>query len=232
MLTLAGIAKRFGGIEALTGIDLAVPAGSLLGLIGPNGSGKTTLLNVVSGFTAPDAGEVRIGATEVTGWPPHRIARLGVGRTLQHPRVFSRLTVLDNIRGDSRLSAGEAEALLDRFGLSAQRGRLGDELTIGELRRLDLARAVARDPRLLLLDEPAGGLTPSETSAMADLLSREVLPGRTGILIEHKMDLIAALCPCVVVLDFGRRIAEGAPSEVLRRPEVVEAYFGTEGADA
>lgn len=232
MLALAGIAKRFGGIEALTGIDLAVPAGTLLGLIGPNGSGKTTLLNIISGFAAPDAGEVRIDGVDVTGWPPHRIARLGVGRTLQHPRVFGRLTVLDNIRGDSRLPLGEAEALLDRFGLGAQRERLGDQLTISELRRLDLARAVALSPRLLLLDESAGGLTPAEASAMVDLLRREVLPGRTAILIEHKMDLVAALCPQVVVLDFGRRIAEGPPGEVLRRPEVVEAYFGTEDADA
>lgn len=232
MLQLAGITKRFGGIEALVDVDLTVAEGSVAGLIGPNGSGKTTLMNIVSGFVAPDAGGVQLAATDITGWAPHKIARLGVGRTLQHPRAFARLTALDNLRGDGRLSQAEARRVLARFGLDEQRDRLGDELTIGELRRLDLARAVARAPRLLLLDEPAGGLTPAETSAMAELLRAEVLPGRTVILIEHKMDLVAALCPRVVVLDFGRRIAEGAPDEVLRRPEVIEAYLGAEGDDA
>jgi ABC-type branched-subunit amino acid transport system ATPase component len=232
MLALTGITKRFGGIEALVDIDLAMPEGSVTGLIGPNGSGKTTLINVISGFLAPDAGRVQINSTDVTGWPAHRIARLGVGRTLQHPRVFHRLNVRDNLRGDSCLWRDSADELLARFGLAGQGERLGDELTIGELRRLDLARAVARAPRLLLLDEPAGGLTPAETASMAELLRREVLPGRTVILIEHKMELVAALCPRVVVLDFGRRIAEGAPAEVLRRPEVVDAYLGAEDADA
>ena len=232
MLELGRITKRFGGIEALIDVDLQVVEGSLIGLVGPNGSGKTTLLNIVSGFAAPDAGHVRVGGIEVTGWPPHRIARLGVGRTLQHPRVFARLTVLDNLRGDRGLSRTEATALLARFGLEPQQARLGDELTIGELRRLDLARAVAGNPRLLLLDEPAGGLTPAETAGIADLLRTEVLPGRTVVLIEHKIDLVAALCPRVVVLDFGRRIGEGAPAEVLRRPDVVEAYLGAEEAGA
>jgi ABC-type branched-subunit amino acid transport system ATPase component len=232
MLTLTGIGKRFGGIEALADIDLVAPAGSLTGLIGPNGSGKTTLINVVCGILAPDHGRVRIGDRDVTGRPPHWIARLGLGRTLQHPRAFGRMTVRDNLRGDSRLSPADTDNLLVRFGLTQQRDRLGDELTIGELRRLDLARAMARDPRLLLLDEPAGGLTPAETATMTALLRAEVLPGRTVILIEHKMDLVAALCPRVVVLDLGRCIADGAPAEVLRRPAVVEAYLGAEDADA
>lgn len=232
MLTLSGVSKRFGGVEALVDIDLAAPIGSLTGLIGPNGSGKTTLINIISGILAPDRGQVRIDDRDVTNRPAHWIARLGVGRTLQHPRAFGRMTVRDNLRGDGRLSATETDTLLARFGLAPQCDRLGDELTIGELRRLDLARAMARDPRLLLLDEPAGGLTPAETAAMTALLRAEVLPARTVILIEHKMDLVAALCPRVVVLDLGRCIADGAPAEVLRRPAVVEAYLGAEDADA
>lgn len=232
MLALSGIVKRFGGLEALAGFDAALTEGSVTGLIGPNGSGKTTLINIACGLLAPDAGRVRLAGTDVTGWPAHRIARLGLARTLQQPAAFARMSVLDNLRGAGALSRAEAEHMLERFGLGNRRDRLAEALPIGDLRRLDLARAVARNPRLLLLDEPAGGLTPGETGAMADLLRRHVLPGRTVLLIEHKMELIAALCPRVLVLDFGHLIGDGDAAAVLRLPAVRDAYLGPEDGDA
>jgi branched-chain amino acid transport system ATP-binding protein len=248
MLQIDALTVRFDGLEALAGIDLALADGEVLGLVGPNGSGKSTLFNAITGLCAPDSGRVRFGGIEIAGKPAHLIARLGIARSFQHPRLFQRMTVFDNVwaaqhslpgigwRGLTALG-GMAErtrrAAVDRLlreaGLAERRGALAGELPLADQRRLELARALAREPKLLLLDEPAGGMTPAETAELVDLLRRIALPGRACIVIEHKIDLIAALCDRVAVLDFGRKIAEGRPAAVLADSAVRAAYFGADG---
>jgi branched-chain amino acid transport system ATP-binding protein len=250
MLQIDALTVRFDGLEALAGIDLALADGEALGLVGPNGSGKSTLLNAITGLCAPVSGRVRFGGTDIAGKPAHAIARLGIARSFQNLRLFARMTVFDNVWAAQhslpgigwreRLALGgaaerarraEVDRLLHEAGLAERRGALAGALPLADQRRLELVRALARQPKLLLLDEPAGGMTPAETAAMVDLLRRIALPGRACIVIEHKIDLIAALCDRVAVLDFGRKIAEGKPAAVLADPAVRTAYFGA-GGDA
>ena len=247
MLILRGIEKRFGALAALSDIDLEVEAGEVLGIIGPNGSGKTTLLNAVTGVHAPSAGRITFQGTDITGWKGHRIARLGVARTFQNVRLFPTMTVFQNVwaaqhrRGDvawrellfaggsaERRRRGEVDYLLERTGLADRRDLLAGGLPLPDQRRLELARALARAPRLLLLDEPAGGMTPAETGQMIGLIREVAMPGRTCIVIEHKMEMIRELCDRVCVLNFGRKVAEGSPAAVLRDDAVIEAYIGRE----
>ena len=223
MLRVEGLTVRYGGIEALADLGLEVAAGETVGLIGPNGAGKTTLFDALTGVVRPDGGRIRIAGRDLDGLAPHTIAGLGVARTFQGIRLFRRLSVRDNVRAKHR---GDAETWLDRVGLRHRRDALPDELAPAEQRRLELARALAVDPRLLLLDEPVGGLTPAETADFEDLLRAVALPGRTTVLIEHRIDLVAALCQRIVVLDFGRKIADGAPDEVLGDARVRAAYLG------
>lgn len=223
MLRVEGLTVRFGGVEALSDLTLDVTPGETVGLIGPNGAGKTTLFDALTGVVRPDAGSIRIAGRNVDGLAAHAIARLGVARTFQGIRLFRRLSVGDNVptgRG------GDADTWLDRVGLKHRRDALPDELAPAEQRRLELARALAAEPRLLLLDEPVGGLTPAETAEFENLLRAVALPGRTTILIEHRVDLVAALCQRIVVLDFGRKIADGAPDDVLGDARVRAAYLG------
>jgi branched-chain amino acid transport system ATP-binding protein len=246
VLRLERVTRRFGGIEAVRALDLDVPAGARLGLIGPNGSGKTTVLNLVSGVLAPDDGGIRLDGARIDGAPAHRFARLGIARTFQNLRLVAHMTVRENVWLAQHSLPGAAAL---RRGTATERARaarvaellaaldLDREATVASLplpqqRRVELARALAREPRLLLLDEPAGGMTPAETGDMAALLARLVPTAMTLVLVEHKIDLVRTLCPRIAVLDFGRKIAEGAPDAVLHDPKVMEVYFGASSSPA
>ena len=247
MLALRGIEKRFGALVALADIDLEVAAGEVLGIIGPNGSGKTTLVNAVTGVYPPSAGRIAFQGTDITGWKGHRIACLGVARTFQNIRLFPTMTVFQNVwaaqhrqvsggplglLGSRPARAGadteRVEAALEQVGLLTDRGVMARHLPLPARRRLEVARALAVDAGLVLLDEPAGGMTPAETADMARLIREVVAPGRTCVVIEHKMALIAGVCTRLCVLDFGRKVADGLPDAVLGDAKVREVYLGTD----
>lgn len=246
MLRAERLAVSFGGHTVLSEASVEAAHGQILGLIGPNGSGKTTLLNVITGLVRPDAGRVWIGGRETTGLPAHAIARLGVARTFQNIRLFGRMTVFDNVwagqhrtlsipawrllardRAAERLRRERVRELLALTGLADKADALARDLPLGDQRRLELARALARGPALLLLDEPAAGMLPRETDALTGLL-QQVATGRTIVLVEHKMEMVMRVCRRIVALNFGRVIAEGAPEAIRRDPAVLEAYLGRE----
>jgi len=222
-LGLERVSVRFDGTEALRGVSFGVAPGERLGLIGPNGAGKTTLLDVVSGLVRPVAGAVRLGETRLTGLGADAIARAGVGRAFQSPRLFARMTVEENVRAGRAL---DARPWLAFAGLEARRAELAGALTPGEGRRLELARALAGGPRVLLLDEPFGGLTPGETEAMAALVLQAAVPGRITLLVEHRLGVVTRLCPRVVVLHLGETIFDGPAAALRSDPRVIEAYLG------
>jgi len=252
MLEVAGVARHFGGVKAVDGVDLAVGEGELFGLIGPNGSGKTTLIDLVSGFQRPDRGTISFGGTPVTGWRPHRLAEQGLARTFQRVRLFGALSVLDNVlvgmhartsggemgqllglpaaRASARARAGEARALLERVGLTGVEDRPASALGYGQQRRLEIARALALSPRLLLLDEPVAGMNPAEVAKLATLFSELHAEGLTMILVEHHLRLVVQVCTRIAVMDYGKKIADGAPGAVLEDAVVAEAYLGKAGA--
>ena len=252
MLEIERLVRKFGAVEALAGLDFSVEEGESMGLIGPNGSGKTTLFNVVTGVYPPTSGSLRLEGRDIGASKPDRIVNLGVARTFQNLRIFERLTVFENVwaaqhrradvalrelvlagRSAERARRQEVDGLLELTGLADRGDALAGGLPLPDQRRLELARALARRPRLLLLDEPAGGMTPAETEHMVRLIRDIAIPGRTCIVIEHKMEMIRNLCDRVCVLDFGRKIAEGPPEAVLRDDRVIEAYIGREApADA
>ena len=250
LLEISGIGRRFGAVEALDAIDLNVEEGEVFGLIGPNGSGKTTLFNVLTGVYPPSAGQIRLDGAEIGDVPPERIARMGLARTFQNLRLIPHMSAFDNVwlaqhrrpgmgmrdilavgGRKERARRDEVEALLEQTGLSDRRDTFAGDLPLPDQRRLEIARALVRQPRLLLLDEPAGGMTPLETREMAELIRTVAAPGRTLIVIEHKMDLIAEICDRLCVLDFGRKIAEGPPRSVLSDPKVLDVYLGREDGD-
>jgi len=235
LLRARGVCKSFGGLLALSGVDLDVSEGEVLGLIGPNGAGKTTLINAISGVHRPDRGSILFDGRELTRLAPERIVRLGVARTFQTPRPFPTLSVLENVmvgvafgrRAAARAAAeAEARALLEFVGLGDRAELEPQRLTIGELRRLELARALGSGARLLLLDEIHAGLTPRELEDAAALLGRLRARGVTVVMVEHVMRIVLTVCDRLVVLDFGRKIAEGAPAAVTADPAVVRAYLG------
>jgi branched-chain amino acid transport system ATP-binding protein len=233
LLEVVGVWKRFGGVQALSGVSLDVEAGEIVGLIGPNGAGKTTLFHLVSGFGAPDAGDVRLDGRTVRGLRPHDLCRRGLARTFQIVRPFQALTVLENVRvGALVRAAGLREAtrraaeVLAWVGLDAQADRPAGGLTLAERKRLELARALATEPRLLLLDEVMAGLTPTETERIIALCRTINARGIAILLIEHVMRAVMALSGRIVVLSQGQLIASGPPAAIARDPRVVAAYLG------
>ncbi len=241
MLTIQQLSRNFGGVRALQRLDLEIKPGEIFSLIGPNGSGKTTLFNVITGVFPPTEGRVWFNGREITGDKTHQIIRLGIGRTFQTIRLFTRLSVFHNVwvaqhaLGDRRGRQAErsrVEELLAFTRLLDKRDELAGNLNFGEQRRLELARALATEPTMLLLDEPAAGMNYSEIQELIEDLRKLREMGKTIFLIEHVMDLVMGVADRIAVLNFGEKIAEGSPVEIQADLRVVEAYLGERKIDA
>jgi len=248
LLEVRGLVKRFGGVVAINGLDMTVERGHIHALIGPNGSGKTTLLNVVSGLYRGDGGSVRFDGGEIAGLAPYVVAKRGIARTFQNIRLFGHLSVLENVMigahvhgrinlasalwpfgaaaREDRETVEKALALLSFVGLAGAKDAEARSLPYGEQRKLEIARALAVEPRLLLLDEPAAGMNPAETDELVTLLHAICERGITLLLIEHDMNLVMSVSNAITVLNFGTHIAEGSADEVARNPDVIAAYLG------
>jgi branched-chain amino acid transport system ATP-binding protein len=233
LLDVRGVSKRFGGLQALSNVTFTVGEGEIVGIIGPNGAGKTTLFNVVTGVYTPDSGRVVFRGDDVTGAKPHRICKLGAARTFQISKPFAALTVLQTVRigalnriADLAGATAKALEVLDLMGLASRRDDLGRTLTVIERKRLEMARALATQPSLLLLDEVAAGLRPNEVQEMIALVRRIAAAGVSVLIIEHVLEAVMRLSARIVVLNYGEVIAEGRPEALVDDPRVIEAYLG------
>lgn len=253
VLKIQNICKNFGGISALTDVSFSVNEGEIFGLIGPNGAGKTTMFNVITNLFTPTSGEITFLGEKITGIKPFKITDKGICRTFQNIRLFTQMTSIENVLvgGHSRSKSGvlsgvfhtksqrleeerlhaKAITLLELVGLYNQRDIVSENLSYGQQRRLEIARALASDPKLLLLDEPAAGMNETETDDLFYLIKKVQQLGITILLIEHDMPLVMKLCDRITVLNFGKKLAEGTPEEIQNNPAVIEAYLGSEEDD-
>ena len=249
-LVVDALSRAFGGVHAVDELSFELAAGKVHSIIGPNGAGKTTLLNLLSGVYVPSSGRVTFEGNDVTGFAPHALAARGMARTFQNLQVFFNMSALENVmvgrhvrthagifgailrgagtRAEERAIHERAHALLDYVGLAARGNEIAHSLPYGDQRRLEIARALATEPKLLALDEPAAGMNATETATLRQLLERIRSDGTTLLLIEHDMKLVMGLCDRIAVLDYGRKIAEGAPAAVRKDAAVIEAYLGGE----
>ncbi len=248
LLNISGVNKRFGGLQALTEVGIKIMQGQIYGLIGPNGAGKTTFFNVITGLYQPDSGSFELAGKPYSPSAPHEVARAGIARTFQNIRLFGEMTALENVmvgrhvrtrqgvfgaifrhkaaREEEAAIRRRAQELLDFVGIGAFANRTAKYLSYGDQRRLEIARALATDPQLLALDEPAAGMNATEKLALRELLVKIKAEGRTVLLIEHDVKLMMGLCDRITVLEYGKQIAEGLPAEIQKNEAVIKAYLG------